>query len=250
MGLTWRVGPLDVVTFDLDDTLFPQAAWLAGAWDAVAGAAPTGVDRVQLRAALVRIAADGTDAGRIVDRALAAVGRSDVSVGPLVAAFRAHRPAHLDAYPGAVAALTRLRERVPLGLVSDGDVGVQAAKLRALGLVDAFDVVVWSDRFGRQQRKPSPVPFRVAVRALGARVHRAVHVGDRPAKDVVGAMAAGLAAVRVRTGEYAGEPDVPGTVADVADVPSAVAVIEGRLGREARRRPGSWIRRRSIKIMK
>jgi putative hydrolase of the HAD superfamily len=222
--------PVAAVTFDLDDTLFTQAEWLAGAWDAVADAAPGGVDRVALRAALDRVAAEGSDRGAIVDRALAAVGHPDVAVGPLVDAFHRHRPARLTVRPGATDALARLRARVPVGLVSDGDVGVQLAKLRALGLADAFDVVVLSDRFGRAHRKPSSLPFRVALGALGAPASRSVHVGDRPAKDVLGAWRTGMAAVRVRTGEYAAEPDpepvgdAPLTVAD--DVVAAIGCIE------------------------
>ena len=39
-----------------------------------------------------------------------------------------------------------------------------------------------------------------------------MHVGDRPTKDVAGPEAVGMRAVRVRTGEYAGQADdVAGT---------------------------------------
>lgn len=231
------------VTFDLDDTLFAQSEWLAGAWDAVAAAAPTGVDRDGLRTALEQIAAQGSDRGAIVDRALREVGHPEVAVGPLVDAFHRHRPARLTAHPGARDGVARLRRRVPVALVSDGDVGVQTGKLRALGLADAFDVVVLSDRFGRAHRKPSPLPFRVALGALGAPAARAVHVGDRPAKDVLGAWRTGMGAVRVRTGEYAAEPDPepvpdpgPGAGAGppltvVDDLLGAIACLEARIVR-------------------
>jgi len=67
---------IDAVLFDLDDTLYPQAAWLEGAWNAVAAAAPAGVDRAELRLALLRIASEGTDRGRIINRALESGGRA------------------------------------------------------------------------------------------------------------------------------------------------------------------------------
>ncbi len=228
---------VDAVTFDLDDTLFPQSAFLAGAWDEVARAVPDPIDRSALRAALTAVAAEGSDRGRIIDRALERIGCSgSVDVAGLVEVFRHHQPARLDAYPGAADAVARLRRRVPVGLITDGDVEVQEAKLRALGLADAFDVVVCSDRFGRAQRKPSPVPFGAALRALGARPARSVHVGDRPAKDVVGALRAGMAALRVRTGEYSAAPDLDRVQGSVPDVTAAVTVIEhwldagGRVG--------------------
>src|SRR5579862_6037633 len=105
---------ITAVFFDLDDTLFPQAAWLAGAWDAVAAAAEW-VDRAALRASLASIAAGGTDGGRIIDRAVEGIG-AEIAVGPLVDAFRAHAPATLACYPGAAEAVAAVRRHVPVAL--------------------------------------------------------------------------------------------------------------------------------------
>lgn len=191
------------VLFDLDDTLFPQASWLAGAWDAVSMAAePFGVDPPQLRAHLGAIAAEGSARGRIIDRALVAVGADHVPVPPLLAAFRAHRPSVLPPYPGVAAALARLRSVVPIGLVTDGDVDGQMAKLAALGLFDTFDAVVLSDTFGREFRKPNPRPFQAGLEQLGIDPAEAVFIGDHPEKDVVGSTSVGMRAIRVLTGEY------------------------------------------------
>lgn len=201
------------VLFDLDDTLFPQQAWLRGAWEAVARTASGwGIDHTALSEALVTVAAEGSDRGRIIDRALEAIrvpGAPEVPVGDLVAAFRAHRPSCLEAYPGVHLALARLGAAVRLGLVSDGDVEIQQAKLDALGLTSAFDVVVFSDALGRDRRKPDPAPFLLALHRLGQRPDEAVFVGDRPQKDIAGARAAGMRAIRVLTGEYSAAPDHP-----------------------------------------
>jgi putative hydrolase of the HAD superfamily len=211
------------VLFDLDDTLYDQRAWLAGAWQAVAGAAAAfGVAPVELAAALAEIAAEGSDRGRIIDRALERVRAAGVPVEPLVQAFRSHAPERLAAYPGVPAALARLRARCRVGLVTDGDPGIQRAKLRALGLCDAFDVVVFSDELGRHYRKPHRAPFRAALAGLGVDPREALFVGDRPDKDVAGAAAAGMACIRVLTGEYARLPD---TVAPLVRVPGVVDAI-------------------------
>ena len=199
------------VTFDLDDTLYPQSAYLAGAWRSVGSAAamagvPEG-DAARLTSTLVRIAAEGSDRGRIIDRALAACGLPESLAPALVAAFRAHAPAQLPLYPGVREALDRLRRLVPIGCLTDGDPGIQRAKLHALGLTGAFDAVVISDELGREHRKPDPLPFRRLLEQLGVAAVDAVHVGDRPGKDVVGALGVGMRAVRVRTGEYAATPD-------------------------------------------
>lgn len=214
------------VLFDLDDTLFEQRQWLAGAWKAVAKAATQfGVDEATLERALVTIAADGSDKGKIIDRAVSAVAPADTPIEPLVRAFRAHRPDRLDCWPGARAALEAIRARVPIGLVTDGDVEIQRSKLGALGFDGLFDAVVFSDELGREKRKPHPAPFRTALNALAIDPAGAVYVGDRPDKDIAGAHAAGLRAVRVRTGEYRSAADNVNTWATVDDVHAAVTLL-------------------------
>jgi len=221
---------LRAVLFDLDDTLYDQATWLTGAWDAVAAAATPRVEPRSLRAALRAICAQGSDRGSIIDRALAHVGHADVAVAPLLARFRSHAPPRLTPYSGVVDALEALRCQVATGLVSDGDPTIQRNKLRALGLESHFDIVVFSDELGRELRKPSPVPLLAALVALGVDPRDAVHVGDRPDKDVAAAVAAGMRAIRVRTGEYAARPDDP---QPWATAPDAVSAIDGLLQLQA-----------------
>lgn len=223
------------VLFDLDDTLYEQQRWLAPAWEAVAAAAvPYGIDGAALRRELVAVAAGGSDRGRIIDRALARLQpAADVPLAPLLAAFRASAPQRLPLYAGVREALRALRDEVPIGLVTDGDVTLQRAKLRLLALDDAFDVVVLSDELGRERRKPHPAPFTAALAALGVRPQDAVHVGDRPDKDVRGAVAVGMRAIRVRTGEYAALPDDPAPWRSASGVPEAVAMLLGVRARAA-----------------
>jgi putative hydrolase of the HAD superfamily len=229
---------IDAVLFDLDDTLFDQQLWLQGAWRAVAAAAAElhGVDPVQLLGALLAVAAEGSDGGRIIDRALARMGVTGVPVAPLVDAFRAHRPPTLPAFPGVGIALWRLRAMVPLALVTDGDPGIQRSKLDALGLGDVFAAVVLSDDLapGRAARKPNAMPFLHAASQLGVSPESAVFVGDRPDKDVMGAHAAGMRAVRVRTGEYKHLESRQTPWHDVPSAASAAALLEVEL-RESRR---------------
>lgn len=219
---------LQAVLFDLDDTLYPQSDYLAGAWQAVAETAAPGAGRSveAIRDALERVASLGSDRGRIIDRALEQLGVVAPIVEPLVEVFRSYAPDRLEPYPGVVSGLASLRRVVPVGLVSDGDVGIQRAKLHALDLEEAFDVVVFSDGLGRAHRKPDPEPFRIALATLGVAAEESVYIGDRPDKDVVGATAAGLGAVRVRTGEYRDRPNTIAPWADLADVAAAITWLD------------------------
>jgi putative hydrolase of the HAD superfamily len=226
---------IDAVLFDLDDTMFPQSAWLEGAWQAVARAAETlGADRAALLESLTEIAAEGSDRGLIINRALAACGYEDIPVRQLVEVFLAHAPESLPAYPGACEAVALVRELVPVALVTDGNPGVQRAKIRALGLSDAFDTIVFSDEMGRDKRKPDPASMLDALTTLSVPANVAVYIGDRPEKDMAAANAAGMRTIRVLTGEYARAPGIPPAWLTTADVVDAVGALALHLYSRAR----------------
>lgn len=216
----------DAVLFDLDDTLYLQSEWLAGAWDAVAERATAfGISAPVLRASLEVTASEGSDRGAIIDRALAAINAA-CDVAPLVEAFRAHAPTRLSLlHPELRGMLDDVRRRIPIGLVTDGEPRVQEAKLDALGLADAFDAVIVSDVWGRNYRKPHRLPFDLALAALGVDAERAVFIGDRPDKDIVGAGRAGIRAIRVRTGEYRACPNIGTPWGEAGDVIDALALL-------------------------
>src|SRR3954453_2736066 len=202
-------GEIRAVTVDLDDTLYPQSAYLNAAWESVAErGAELGLPAADLLAALAAISAEGSDKGTIIDRALLAVGvapeRLRLFVPALVETFGGFAPRTLPCFPGVRDALAMLRSPVPLACIPDGNPRGQRAKLAALGLSSSFDAVVVSDELGgRHLRKPHPAAFRAALGRLGAGAGGAVHIGDRPSKDVDGTARVGMRCIRVLTGEYA-----------------------------------------------
>jgi putative hydrolase of the HAD superfamily len=122
---------------------------------------------------------------------------------------------------GAEAALAAAREHGPVGLLTNGPEWRQSIKLRALGLEDAFDAVVFAGDMPR--RKPHRDPFDRAVEELSVDPAAALYVGDSLEYDVAGAKGAGLRAAwcpadgDADPGEY--EPDyVLGSPADLAGV--------------------------------
>jgi len=226
---------LYAVLFDFDDTLVPQALTLQGAFSAVGAEAEArfGLDAEAVVRALVEVASEGTGTGRVIDDALARLG-AEVPIEPLVEAFLHWRPLRLDPYPEVPAVLERLASAVPLGLVTDGDVGLQEAKIDASGIGSYFSALVCSDRLGRAHRKPDPAPFLQVLEMLGLEPEQAVFVGDHPAKDIAGAKGIHMAAVRVRRGEHALAPDIVEADADVRDLVEAERWLQPRL---AHRRP-------------
>jgi len=228
--------PLGVVV-DLDDTLFPQSAYLAGAAAAVADAAlARGLDAPAVRVALEAELAAGSDRGGTIDRALLRTGvpESDLPahVAALVAVFTGFRPEHLEPYPGVRTALTALAAAAPLGCLTDGNPVIQEAKLAATGLGALLPVVVVTDALGgRHLRKPAPVGLLAAAERMGVPAHRVLVIGDRPAKDVAVALTVGARAIRVRQGEHAAAPDEPLAESVVESFPAAAELALDLLGR-------------------
>jgi putative hydrolase of the HAD superfamily len=224
----WRA-----VVLDLDDTLYPEAAYVRSGFRAVAARAQEtlGVPAAEAEAELVALFEEGVR-GDTFDRWLTARGLGgDVAVDDLVAAYRAHAP-EIAPFPEAQALLRLLRaDGSAVGLLSDGDPAVQGRKLDALGLWEAFDAIVVTGELGPDAGKPSPRGFEEVLRRLGdAPPGEAVYVSDNPAKDFVGARRAGMRSIRVRRpgGIYAAlEPETPehapdAEVSGLDELPSAL----------------------------
>jgi putative hydrolase of the HAD superfamily len=108
---------------------------------------------------------------------------------------RMHRERHLwcSVQEQTRESLARLRAAgIRLGVVSNSDGRVDQA-LAAAGLAEYFEVVIDSGQVGYE--KPDPRIFQAALDTLGVRPEEAVYVGDLYEVDVIGARAAGLAAV-------------------------------------------------------
>ncbi len=242
----WSGPPPAAVVVDLDDTLFPQSAYLEGAVAAVAGAAAErGLDGAAVRSALSAEIAAGSDRGGTIDRALLAVGVPAAAlrdhVRALVAAFAAHRPTALPLYPGTAEALDALAAVLPLACLTDGDPGIQAAKLAATGLDRRLPLVVVTDALGgRQLRKPHPAGLLEVAARLRVPAARLLVIGDRPAKDVAVAAAVGARAIRVRQGEHARVPDEPAAWAVTGSFPEAAALALSVLAGALPPVPARW----------
>lgn len=126
--------------------------------------------------------------------------------------------AHMRLFPEVADALTRLRERARLGLISNGLVRDQEAKIERTAIADRFDVIVISQAVDLV--KPDPAIFQYALDRLDARPDRALYAGDNPEHDIVGARAAGMLAVWVHRGDgfYGAAPDADATVSNLDEL--------------------------------
>ena len=158
---------------------------------------------------------------RMWHAALRRLGIDDVALARRAAhAYNTSRSEVLALSPGALDVLTALRARgCKLGLVTNGFAATHHDKIDRLGLRDRMDAFFIADEVGMV--KPNPALFRHAVEALGSTPERSAMVGDRYARDVVGAHAAGLFTVLLDVHAIPipdGAPKPDAVVATIADV--------------------------------
>ncbi len=127
-----------------------------------------------------------------------ASGLSEEELTRLEDAFAAHELGRIPAKYAA--ALERLASSHRLGLVADvwSQKGPWLEEFRRVGVLDLFEVMVFSSEIGSV--KPSPRPFLVAVEKLKANAEDCVVIGDSVRRDIGGAKAAGLPAVWIGRG--------------------------------------------------
>lgn len=120
---------------------------------------------------------------------------------------------------GCTPLLASLRQAgVRTGIVTNGEVVSQQAKIEHLGLQRKVDAVVISGQLGI--RKPDVRIFHHALERVDAVARRAIFVGDHPENDVAGAHGAGLYTVWIE-GACRFPPDMPRpwqTIARLADL--------------------------------
>jgi putative hydrolase of the HAD superfamily len=133
----------------------------------------------------------------------------------------AHPP---DLCPGAATAVRELAARgVSLGIVSNTGRTpglILRQVLERHGLLHHFDVISYSDEVG--VRKPDAAIFRTTLARAGVPPAQAVHVGDNPDADVVGARGVGMRAAHYTAGFRAPAPGADLLIPDLALLPAEV----------------------------
>ncbi len=135
-----------------------------------------------------------------------------------------------DPIPGVREALTELKKEYRLAIISDAIYSPGRALrelLRGAGLLEFFDVFIFSDEMGFS--KPDPRVFTIAAEKLGVPIENIVHIGDRDHNDVKGPHQLGARAVLFTA---ARDRDKGITTADAiceryADLPGIIRVLEG-----------------------
>ena len=140
-----------------------------------------------------------------------------------IVAYRRAREANLMAYPNVNKTLLALsKSGIKLGVVSDAPSREAWMRIYYLNLYHYFDVVITYDDSG--ERKPSPIPFQLALDGMGLRPEETIMIGDWPERDVVGAQQIGMKTAFARYGDTFGTVN-SGADWDLNDIYQLVDII-------------------------
>ncbi|MBF0675024.1 HAD family hydrolase [Pseudomonas sp.] len=226
---------IQLITFDLDDTLWDVAPVLLSAEAALRdwltrqtqhlGEMP--IEHLwQIRAALLekepalkhRISELRR---RILAHALIDAGYTAAEAAALAEegfeVFLAARH-KITLFPEVQPTLEVLANRYRLAVLTNGN-----ADVSRLGLADYFQFALCAEDLG--VGKPDPRPFHEALKRGGVQPHEAVHVGDHPVDDIGGAKAAGLRAIWFNPGAktWAGAPAPDAQICSLAELPAVLS---------------------------
>jgi putative hydrolase of the HAD superfamily len=233
---------LEVVLFDLDDTLHDDTRAFHGAAEEVARevAAEHGVDALALKDAYIaqatgfwhRLTAEQLKVRLLNVReqlwhaALKDVGISDAGLAARSARdYNEYRKRYFSPFPGTLDVLRTLRDRgLRLGILTNGFSETHREKIALLQLGEYFDAIFIADEVG--MLKPDPLLFAHACTSMHSSPSRAAMVGDRYDRDIRGARDAGLYTVWLNIRNEAvptGAPIPDATCASIVEVPAALA---------------------------
>jgi len=191
------------VIFDLDDTLYPEREYAWSGFRAVALAHQEHLEEPDAAVADMQRLFDSAHRARIFDALLRErFGEADPTLlAAMVRTFREHAPV-ITPYPDVDPALTRMRSRYRLGLITDGRAKGQWAKIDALNFRPRFDcIIVTADLKAEGDAttwsKPHPRAFEEAARQLDVHHASCVYVADNVTKDFVAPNALGWTTVRI-----------------------------------------------------
>jgi len=198
-----QLDAIELVAFDLDNTLYDEGLYFAGAFEVIAPrlAAKSGWDAARIATRLhATLSEKGRHYHHLFNDVLAAIGldpRADLA--DVLDVFRTVAP-RLELFPGARDLLVDLRRRYRLGMITSGMQRVQENKIGLLEIAGYFERIVYSSTL--PENKPGRLPFERLLADLGVEAGKAVYVGDNPLFDFRGANELGMLTVRVRNPEF------------------------------------------------
>lgn len=190
-----------LVAFDLDDTLYPEAAYVSSGCAAIEKA----LRRLFNAEGFAKRAIAWHRLGerdKIFELTLKEMGlpQDRQTLDFIERLYVSHTP-DIQPYPDVIPALQTLHMRAAVTILTDGSAALQQRKINALKLEHFVHRVVLTDEWGRDYWKPNPRGYEELQHWMGVPPHRCLYVGDNPLKDFHAPRKLGWHCLRIRRRE-------------------------------------------------
>ena len=190
------------IVFDLDDTLYFERDYVKSGFHCIAKHLETvaNIPEAESFSYLWGLFEKGIR-GTIFDRCLTffPVLEKLVSVPELVELYRNHTP-KIEMTGSAQEVIICLRHKgYWLGIISDGFLSGQQAKVQALGVEEWFTPIILTDIWGKEYWKPHPKSYKMTMDAWKLKPQELIYIGDNPEKDFLTPNRLGWTTVRLKT---------------------------------------------------
>jgi HAD superfamily hydrolase (TIGR02253 family) len=199
---------IKAVLFDLDNTLIDLRKLKQMAIEASVAAmidAGLKVPRNKIMKVIDKIYREkGVEYQKVFNDALKElIGKIDYKIlAAGISAYRKIKSAHLDPYPDVLPTLIELiRKGYKLGIISDAPKLQIWTRLCDAKLQHFFDVVISAED---TEKRPSKLPFKLALKVLKLNPEEVLMVGDSIEKDIIGAKKLGIKSALAKYGEVKG----------------------------------------------
>lgn len=190
-----------LIVFDLDDTLYPEVAYVRSGFRAVAhyieqkfGAREKQILRV------LQTVFDGGQRRGVFNEALRTRGlpHDEELVADLVFVYRNHEPA-IRPFRNVRGVLRTLGKDFRVAMLTDGRSDRQLKKVKALGIKHHFERIVCTEDRGKNWLKPSFLGFQELEQSFGLDGTCCAYIADNPLKDFLAPNRMGWLTARVRS---------------------------------------------------
>lgn len=195
---------IKALVFDLDDTLFPEHEFVLSGFQSVSKELATKYSLPGFFEVAWQFFREGKR-NNVFNLTLEELEFEYERglIQELLHIYRQHKPI-ISLHQDAKWAINYFKNYHRLGIITDGYLLTQQNKVKALGIEASFDTIVYSDLYGRESWKPSPVPYNKIMTTLSCPGKECVYVADNPQKDFVTANKLGWITVHIcrENGEY------------------------------------------------
>ncbi|MCC8150496.1 MAG: HAD family hydrolase [Lachnospiraceae bacterium] len=197
------IAELKAVVFDLDDTLYGEKDYVRSGCHAVAGIL------LQVEDCEEKLWTAFEKGKSAFDEVLKNEGiYTDELKQKCLQTYRFQKP-DIHLYDGVANMLVKMRATgYKLGIITDGRLEGQRAKIEALGLEEYVDHIIITDELGGVEfRKPNDTAFRMMKEKLDVKFSEMCYVGDNIKKDFVAPEKLGMQCIwfRNKDGLYYGK---------------------------------------------